>query len=134
MKGAQGFTLIEVVIVLAIIAISLSMAGPRIGAGIGRIELNQAEQTVRTFIKFARLEAQRADRGQYVVLEREAHLVSVVGPEMEAKRTAKIPDSVVIVLADDARVGSLYVPPSGILRGQSVILRGRSGEVEIASK
>ena len=132
MNGRRGFTLIEVVIVMAIVAISLSMAGPRIGAGIGRIELNQAAQTIRTYIKLARVQAQRADREQYIVLDKERRSVALLGPEMKILRQQTLPRSVDFVLQPDVQATALYVAPSGILRGNPVRLRGRTGEIEIA--
>jgi prepilin-type N-terminal cleavage/methylation domain-containing protein len=128
----RGFSLIEVVVVLAIIGISLSLAGPRIGAGLGRIELNQAAQTVRTYIKLARLQAQRSDREQYVVLDQQRHSVVLVGPEMKVTREEALPKSVQFVLQPDVQTSALYVAPSGILRGDPVRLRGRTGEIEVS--
>ena len=134
MNGRRGFTLIEVVIVMAIIAISLSMAGPRIGAGIGRLELNQAALTVRSLLKAARLRAQRSDRAHYVVLDRNKHSVAILSPEMQIVREESIPASVEIVLEPGGQIASLYVPPSGIVRGPAPRLRGRTGEIEVALK
>ena len=131
MNGRRGFSLIEIVVVLAIIAISLSLAGPRIGAGLGRIELNQAAQTVRSYIKLARLQAQRSDREQYVVLDQQRHSVALVGPEMKVTREETLPKSVQFVLQPEVQAAALYVAPSGILRGGPVRLRGRIGEIEV---
>jgi prepilin-type N-terminal cleavage/methylation domain-containing protein len=131
-NGRRGFSLIEVVVVLAIIGISLTLAGPRIGAGLGRIELNQAAQTVRTYIKLARLQAQRSDREQYVVLDQQRHSVVLVGPEMMVIREEALPKSVQFVLQPDVQTSALYVAPSGILRGDPVRLRGRTGEIEVS--
>ena len=132
MTGRRGFSLIEVVIVMAIIAISLSLAGPRIGAGLSRLELTQAERTVRSYIKFARSQAQRSDREQYVVLDRISGSVALVGSELKVLREVKLPSSVEIILGADVETATLYVAPSGILRGEPVRLRGRTGETEVA--
>lgn len=132
MNERRGFTLVEVVVVMAIVAITLSMAGPRIGAGIGRIELNQAAQTIRTYVKLGRLHAQRSDREQYVVLDRQRHSVALVNPEMKVVREEKLPESVEFVLEPNIQVSALQVAPSGILRGDPVRLRGRTGVIEVA--
>jgi prepilin-type N-terminal cleavage/methylation domain-containing protein len=130
-NGRRGFTLVEVIVVMAIIAISLSLAGPRIGAGFGRIELNQAAQTVRSYIKLARLEAQRSDRGQYVVLDKQRHVVALVGPDMQTVREQPLPRSVEILGDTDLQATAVFVAPSGILRGDPVRLRGRTAEIEV---
>ena len=132
MNKRRGFSLIEVVIVLAIIGISLALAGPRIGAGLGRIELNQAAQTVRSYIKLARLHAQRSDREQYLVLDKERRSVTLVGPDMQVTREEKLPKSVEFILQPDVQTAALYVAPSGILRGDPIRLRGRTGEIEVS--
>ena len=131
MNERRGFTLVEVVVVMAIVAVALALAGPRIGAGIGRLELNQAAQTVRTYIKLGRLQAQRSDREHYVVLDRQRHSVVLVGHEMTILREEKLPASVDFVLEPDVQVATLHVAPSGILRGNTVRLRGRNAEIEV---
>ena len=118
---------------MAIIAISLTLAGPRIGAGIGRIELNQAAQTIRSYIKLARLQAQRSDREQYVVFDRRKQSIALVGPVMNSVREEKLPSSVEFVLEPDVQVSSLSIAPSGIARGNPIRLRGRRGaEIEVS--
>ena len=54
MSQARGLSLAEVMIVMAIIALSVGLVGPRNGAGMTRIEVYQAEQTIRSFVEMAR--------------------------------------------------------------------------------
>src|SRR4051812_25954950 len=82
MTGRRGFTLIEVVIVMAIIAITLGLTGPRIGAGFGRLNLDQSAQTVRRMVKLARLEAERSERVQYVILTRKTRSVALINSDL----------------------------------------------------
>jgi type II secretory pathway pseudopilin PulG len=116
---------------MAIIAISLTLAGPRIGAGIGRIELNQAEQTVRSYIKLGRVQAQRSDRVHYVVLDRQKRSVVLVNTEMKVLREAELPSSVEFVLEPEVQLTAVSIAPSGIARGNPIRLRGRSAETEV---
>jgi prepilin-type N-terminal cleavage/methylation domain-containing protein len=127
----RGFSLIEVVVVMALIALALTLTGPRIGAGIGRLELEQAAQNVRTFVKLARVQAQRTDRGHYVVLDRRQDSITLLDPDMHPIRSAQLPSSVQIVLQSNADLESLFIAPSGIVRGEPVRLNGRSGQVEV---
>jgi prepilin-type N-terminal cleavage/methylation domain-containing protein len=132
MTGPRGFTLIEVVIVVAIIAISFGLAEPRIGAGLGRLDLNNAAKTVQTFIKMARLQAERADQQQYVLLDRVRRSISLVNPDLKVIRSGELPGSVDILIDGGAQTTALYVSPSGIIRGNPVHLRGRTGEIEVS--
>jgi prepilin-type N-terminal cleavage/methylation domain-containing protein len=132
MTGRRGFTLIEVVIVVAIIAISFGLAEPRIGAGLGRLDLNNAAKTVQTFLKMARLQAERTDQQQYVLLDRARRSVSLVSPDLKVLRSSELPASVEILIESGTATAAFSVPPSGIIRGSPVRLRGRTGEIEVS--
>ena len=132
MSGRRGFTLIEVVIVMAIVAISLGLVGPRIGAGFGRLELNGAARTVRGYIRMARMQAERTDREQYVVLDRTRRSVALVSADLKLLREEKLPASVQIVLEGNEPNSALWIAPSGMIRGEPVRLRGRVGELEVS--
>jgi prepilin-type N-terminal cleavage/methylation domain-containing protein len=129
MTCRRGFTLIEVVVVMVIIAIAVGLVGPRIGAGLSRLEMNNAAQTSRGFIRLARLRAQRTERSQYVVFDKNRRTVSLVSDELKMVREQEFTTSVDIVFEGDTSNTALYVLPSGIVRGPAVRLRGQSGEV-----
>jgi prepilin-type N-terminal cleavage/methylation domain-containing protein len=130
-EGRKGFTLIEVVLVMAIIAITLGIAGPRIGAGLGTLELRQSEQMVRTGVQAARIRARRADLDCYVVFDNVIRSVSVLAPDMKVVLQQRLPSSVSFVLESPLERIAFDVAPSGIVSGDSVRLRGRNGEVEV---
>lgn len=127
----KGFSLIEVVIVMALITLTLTLAGPRIGAGIGRLELDRAAQSIRGFIRLGRIQAQRTDREHYVVLDRKRDRITLLDPEMRPLRQEELPSSVQIMLDSNVDIANISIAPSGIAHGGAVRLRGRSGEIEI---
>jgi general secretion pathway protein H len=127
----KGFSLIEVVVVMAVIALALTLVGPRIGAGMGRLELEQAAQSVRSFIKLGRAQAQRTDRQHFVVINTREDAMVLLDPDMRPIRRAEIPSSVHIV-DSDSELLSFTIAPSGIVRGGPIRLRGRTGDLEVS--
>ena len=127
----KGFSLIEVVVVMAVIALALTLVGPRIGAGIGRLELEQAAQSIRSFVKLGRAEAQRADRQHFVVIDTRQDSIVLLDSDMRPVRRADIPSSIHIVHSDSELL-SFAIAPSGIVRGGPIRLRGRTGDLEIS--
>jgi prepilin-type N-terminal cleavage/methylation domain-containing protein len=129
MTGRRGFTLIEVVVVMALVAIAIGLVGPRIGAGLDRLQMNNAAQTARGLIRLARLQAERTEKSQYVIFDRNRRVVSLVNDQMKFIRESELPSSIDIVLENGARTAALFVTPSGIVRG--AIVRFRSGSHEV---
>ena len=123
--------MIEVVVVMGVIALALTLAGPRIGAGMGRLELEQAAQSVRSFIKLGRVQAERTDRAHYVVIDRKHDSITLLDPEMRPLRNEVLPSSVQFVQDSDSDVASISIAPSGIVRGRPIRLHGRSSELEV---
>lgn len=116
---------------MAIIALTLTLAGPRIGAGIGRLELDRATQSIRGLVKLGQVQAQRTDREHYVVLDRRRDRITLLNSEMQPLREEQLPSSVHLMLDSDLDLVSIFIAPSGIVRGDPVRLSGRTGEIEV---
>jgi prepilin-type N-terminal cleavage/methylation domain-containing protein len=127
----KGFSLIEVVVVMALIALTLTLAGPRIGAGLGRLELERSRNSIRNFIKIGRVQAERADQEYYVVIDRKQDSVKLLDPEMKTIRQEVLPSTVQIDLGSNVDIAGLTISPSGIVRGSAIRLRGRTGELTV---
>src|SRR5438552_8470365 len=130
-ENVKGFSLIEVVIVMALIALTLTLAGPRIGAGLGRLELERTGQTIRNFIKIGRIQAERADKEYYVVIDRKQASLKLLDPEMKVLRQDQLPSSVHVDFGSQEDVAGLTILPSGIVRGTSIRLFGRAGDLAV---
>src|SRR5438270_1273660 len=89
--SVKGFSLIELVVVMALIALTLTLAGPRIGAGLGRLELERTAQTIRGVVKMGRIQAERKDREYYVVIDRKQDSVRLLDPDMKVVRQEQLP-------------------------------------------
>jgi len=57
--------------------------------------------------------------------------VSLIGPDMNVLRVRELPSSVELIVESESGIESIYVPPSGLLRGESIRLRSRLGVSEV---
>jgi prepilin-type N-terminal cleavage/methylation domain-containing protein len=130
-KEHEGFSLIEVVVVMALIALTLTLAGPRIGAGLGRLELEQAAQNIRGFVRAGRVQALRTDREHYVAIDRKRQVMTLLDSDMKTLREEPLPSSVRVVFDSASDIANIAVSSSGIVRSQPIRLRGRSGELAV---
>jgi hypothetical protein len=116
---------------MALIALTLTLAGPRIGAGLGRLELERAAQNIRGFVRVGRVEAERTDREYYVVINRKRQQMTLLDPEMKTLRQEQLPSSVQIVFDSPEDLANIVISASGIVRSQPIRLRGRTGELKV---
>ena len=116
---------------MALIALTLTLVGPRIGAGIGRLELDETAQSIRGFVKNGAVQAERTDRVHYVVIDRTKKLMTLLDPEMKMLRQKELASSVEVILDGNRDMATISVSPSGIVRSGPIRLRGRIGDVQV---
>ena len=116
---------------MALIALTLTLVGPRIGAGIGRLELEETAQAIRAFVKSGVIQAERTDRVCYVVISRPKKLMTLLDPDMKILRQKELASSVEIILTGSTDVATISVSPSGIVRSEPIKIHGRVGDIQV---
>ena len=128
----KGFTLIEVVVVMALIALTLTLAGPRIGAGLGRLDLERTAQTIRGFVKIGRIQAERRDREYYVTIDRKQDVLRLLDPDLKVIRQEQLSSTVEFNFESNSDLAALTISPSGIVRGTAIRLHSRAGDLNVS--
>lgn len=129
--SVKGFSLIEIVVVMALIALTLTLAGPRIGAGLGRLELERTAQTIRGLVKIGRVQAERLDREYYVTIDRKQDTVQLLDPDLKVIRREQVPSTVEINFDSYSNLTALTISPSGIVRGTAIRLHSHAGDLSL---
>lgn len=117
-RGSHGFTLLELLIVLTIMAMAVALVTPAIGTGLRGWRLEAGVRDVGTLVKFARNQA--VTRGQRfgVVLDRSRNIYWL---DHEPP--------VVVDPADAGRLGvRLYALPDGVRFGEVTVAGVRVAE------
>ncbi len=85
-----GFTLLELLIVLAIAAASFAMVGPRVSSGLSTMKLNTAANDMASALRFTRSRAISDTREAEFFLDVERHRYRVTGKHKEYR----VPESI----------------------------------------
>jgi len=124
-----GVTLLELVIVLAILSLAVSLVAPRFGTWSDEWTLRGAAERVAQTLRYARTRA-LFEQSYYVVeIEPESRLVRVFSPASGFLRAFTLPRGVRV---DDGAIPKLDVlrimfPPSGVMEERSLWLSNRRG-------
>jgi len=141
---ADGFTLIEMIVVLTVLGLAASVVIPSLGSGLPRLRLVGAARDFATLLKFARSHSLAAALPLHVVLDTSRNLYWLDNAEAPAMadvsllgerkiRLYALPQGVSfgnigggILPVDDKRFRILYFPSGGSSGGQ-VELRDEKG-------
>jgi general secretion pathway protein H len=77
---AAGFTLLELVVALALLAVALAVVTPAIGRGTESLRARAEVAGFAATLRHAREQAITSQRSRRVVIDREAHRVTVITP------------------------------------------------------
>lgn len=123
--GEAGFTLLELLVVLSIFALSLAIAVPSVSSGLTGLRIKTSARTVAASLNHARSRAQGSGATYYAEISEGRVAVSSGGQKGVFKEVA-MPDEVRLK-ADGASVIAFY--PAGGSSGGSVDVRDASGKV-----
>ena len=79
-KVTAGFTLLELVVALAVLAVALAVVTPSIGRGTESLRARAEVAGFAATLRHAREQAITSQRPRRVVVDRDAHRVSVITP------------------------------------------------------
>ncbi|MBK1702604.1 type II secretion system protein GspH [Thiococcus pfennigii] len=134
-RAAAGFTLMELLVVLALIAAVLAVTPPLIGQALPGVELKAAARRTVAGLRLARTEAIRSGRDAAFTLDVEGRSFRVDGDY----RSGRLPKDIRVRLeaaereTDGDRMGAIRFFPDGSSTGGLIVLarEGRGYEVGV---
>ncbi|MBI4444086.1 MAG: GspH/FimT family pseudopilin [Acidobacteria bacterium] len=138
-QAAQGITLMEMLVVVALVSILLAVVFPAAGSGLATLALRSAAQEVATAAKYAREQAIYRQRFFMLEMDGEARTVSVVDLESGRTRSFRLPETVRVDQILSVRIGETVTSrswlffPDGSSDPFQVVLQTRQRRVQISS-
>jgi general secretion pathway protein H len=128
----NGFTLLEVIIVLTLITVILSLTTVYFAGYLPAAKLGATGREISALIRHARTLAREKGTPQRIMIDLDDRTYG-----MENKATREIPANVLVTIVDpisgDIRQGkySIVIHPGGSIEGGSIILLGGKKKVRI---
>ena len=124
-----GVTLLELVIVLAILSLAVSLVAPRFGNWIDEWMLRSAAERIAQTVRYARTQAIFEQTYYLVEIDPRARLVRVLNQASGFAREFELPSGVKVDDEENPppRVIRLLFPPSGVVGERNLWLSNRRG-------
>lgn len=124
-KGARGFTLIELVVTLFVLAIAAGLVGPAIGRSLETVRARAEVSRFSAMLRHAREQAITTRQAHAFVVDPAGHRLVIVASG-EVRETRTLPEHVRIEAASTSAL-SVRFEPHGVSTGGA--FRVRSGPV-----
>jgi prepilin-type N-terminal cleavage/methylation domain-containing protein len=113
---AKGFTLLELIVTLSVIALAVGIVVPVVGRGTETLRGRSEIARFSAMLRHARDQAITTRRGHAVVIDPAAHRVTIVGDPDEVRQTRALPPEIVVE-ANPPQALTVRFAPSGISSG-----------------
>lgn len=130
-----GFTLLELLIVMALLGVLTAVAYPSIGRGMGTLRLRTASREIAAAIRLARSKALREQQAYYLQFDIDKGEVELSSEDLKYQRSFRLPEGVVFrrvaLLEEDNELYSsdraYYFAPNGLGENIEVIIANSHG-------
>jgi prepilin-type N-terminal cleavage/methylation domain-containing protein len=110
---ARGFTLLELIVTLFVIALAVAIVGPAIGRGTDTLRVRAEVSGFASFFRHAREQAITRREPLRVVVEPAEHRVTLLGPAGAARRSRLFAAGLVIDATAPADLTVRFEPEGG---------------------
>ena len=126
----RGVTLIELVLVVAIVGLIAGLSFPAVNSGIDSIRLQSAANSVASFLNGAMNRAERRQSVIEVVIDPQANQLALHSSEAGYQRTLEMPPHV--ALAGDQPHTLLFLPGGSVPRFAIDLVNGRGARKRVS--
>jgi general secretion pathway protein H len=132
---ALGFTLLELLIVMALLGVLTAVTYPSIGRGMGTLRLRTASREIAAAIRLARSKALREQQAYYLQFDIDKGEVELSSEDLKYQRSFSLPEGVVFrrvaLLGEDSGPYSsdraYYFAPNGLGENIEVMIANSHG-------
>ncbi|MBI4465016.1 MAG: GspH/FimT family pseudopilin [Acidobacteria bacterium] len=138
-KTQRGVTLLELLVVIALVSLLVAVVFPSVGAGLRTLELRSSAQRVAVAARFARDQAIHRQRFFQLEIDSQKKTVSVLDVAEGQRRSFELPTSVhveKILPEEQGRLSTtrqFVFSPDGAVPQFQVVLGNQSRQVTVAA-
>lgn len=133
---AAGFTLVELLVVLVLIAILMSVTFPSIGRGLSAVKLKTTSREIAATIRFARWKAIREQKLYWMRIDSEKNEIELVSQDLKYKRLISMPNGISIIKVsllgeqepvEKQEISTFFFMPNGLSDSFQVVISSERG-------
>jgi general secretion pathway protein H len=124
---SEGFTLVEMVVVLFVLAIASAISLPTIGRGLETLKIRSEAQGIVAFFRYGRQQAITTHRPQTIAVDPAGGRLSITEEGAETPRLTRQISASIRVIADPPTQTQVTFSPEGFSNGGNFLLEGPGG-------